>query len=82
MCVCVCVCWGEYLFLRNGSSNSSCLNIFDTLARFLDLHLLILDGFVSSKFYDKHDDFDFDIVNVPYLHGDVRPTTSYDVDIS
>ena len=33
-------------------------NISDTEAPFLDLHL-----FVSSKNYDKRDDFDFDIVN-------------------
>ena len=25
------------------------------------------DGFVSSKIYDKHDDFDFAIVNFPFL---------------
>ena len=25
--------------------------------------------FVSSKIYDKRDDFDFDIVNVPFLDG-------------
>ena len=35
----------------------------DTEAPFLDLHLTISDGFVSSKNYDKRDDFDFDIVN-------------------
>ena len=29
---------------------------------FLDLHLSIANGFVSSKIYDKRDDFDFDIV--------------------
>ena len=29
----------------------------------LDLHLLILNGFGSSKIYDKRDDFDFDTVN-------------------
>ena len=27
------------------------------------MHLSISNGFVSSKIYDKHDDFDFDIVN-------------------
>ena len=31
----------------------------------LDLHLSISNGFVSSKIYDKRDDFDFDIVNFP-----------------
>ena len=35
----------------------------DTEASGLDLHLSILDGFVSSKMYDKRDDLDFDIVN-------------------
>ena len=38
-------------------------NTSDTEASFLDLHISILDGFVSSKVYDKRDDFDFDIVN-------------------
>ena len=31
---------------------------------FLDLHLSIANGFVSSKIYDKRDDFDFDIFTV------------------
>ena len=29
----------------------------------------IANGFVSSKIYDKRDDFDFDIVNFPFLNG-------------
>ena len=37
-------------------------NTSDTEAP-LDLHLSILDGFVSSKIYDKRDYFDFDIIN-------------------
>ena len=40
-------------------------NTSDTEAPFLDLHLSISNGFVSSKIYDKRDDFDFDIVNLP-----------------
>ena len=36
-------------------------NTSDTEAPFLDLHLSISNGFVSSKIYDKRDDFDFDI---------------------
>ena len=36
---------------------------------FLDLHLTISDGFVSSKIYGKHDDCDFDIVKFPFLDG-------------
>ena len=45
-------------------------NASDTEAPFLDLHLSISNGFVSSKIYDKRDDFDFDIVNFPFLDGD------------
>ena len=41
-------------------------NTSDTEAPFLDLHLSISNGFVSSKIYDKRDDFDFDIVNFPF----------------
>ena len=42
-------------------------NTSDTEAPFLDLHLSISNGFVSSKIYDKCDDFDFDIVNFPFF---------------
>ena len=56
-------------------------NISDTEAPFLDLHLPVANGFVSSKIYDKRDDFDFDIVNFPFLDGDV-PRASYGVYIS
>ena len=49
---------------------------------FLDLHLSISNGFVSSKIYETRDDFDFDIVNFPCLDGDVPRSTSYGVYIS
>ena len=57
-------------------------NTSDTEDPFLDLHLFVSDGFVSSKIYDKHDDFDFDIVNFLFLDGDVPRSTSYGVYIS
>ena len=57
-------------------------NISYTEAPFLDLHLSIANGFVSSKMYDKRDDFDFDIVNFPFLNGDVDRRASYGVCIS
>ena len=41
-------------------------NTSDTEAPFLDLHLSISNGFVSSKIYDKRDELDFDIVNFPF----------------
>ena len=57
-------------------------NTSDTEAPFLDLHLSISNGFVSSKINDKHDDFDFDIFNFPFLDGDVPCRPSYGVYIS
>ena len=57
-------------------------NNSDTEAQFLDLHLSISNGFVSSIINDKRDDFDFDIVNFPFLDGDVPRSTSYGVYIS
>ena len=42
-------------------------NNTDTETPFLDLHLSIANGFVSSKNYDKRDDFHFDIVNFPFF---------------
>ena len=56
-------------------------NTSDTEAPFLDLHLSISNGFVSSKFNDKRDDFDFDIVNFPFLDN-VPRRPSYGVCIS
>ena len=44
--------------------------------------IFISNGFVSSKIYDKRDDFDFDIVNFPFWDGDVPRSTSYGVYIS
>ena len=48
----------------------------------MDLHLSISNGFVSSKIYDKRDDFDFDIINFPFLDSDVPRRPSYGVYIS
>ena len=54
----------------------------DTEAPYLDLNLSISNGTVSTKIYDKQDDFDFDIVNFPFLDGAVPRRTSYGVYIS
>ena len=62
--------------LQLNKANSS-----DTKAPFLDLHLNISDGFVSSNIYDKCDDFDFDIVSFPFLDGDIPRSRSYGVNI-
>ena len=36
-------------------------NVSDTEASVFDLHISISDGFVKTKFFDKWDDFDFDL---------------------
>ena len=63
--------------LQLNKANSS-----DTEALFLDLNLSITNGIVSSKIYDKQDDFDFEIVNFPFLDGEVPRSPSYYVYIS
>ena len=63
--------------LQLNKANSS-----DTEAPFLDLNFLITNGIVSSKIYDKRDDFNFEIVNFPFLDGDVPRSPSYGVYIS
>ena len=45
-------------------------------------NLSISDGFVKTQTYDERDDFDFDIVNFPFLDGDVPRSASYGVYIS
>ena len=62
--------------LQLNKANSS-----DTESPFLDLNLSITNGIVSSKIYDKRDDFNFEIVNFPFLDGDV-PRSPYGVYIS
>ena len=63
--------------LQLSKANSS-----NTEAPFLDLNLSITNGIVSSKIYDKRDDFNFETVNFPFLDGDVPRSPSYGVYIS
>ena len=59
-------------------------NSSDIEAPFLDLNLSITNGIVSSKIYDELDDFNFEIVNFPFLDGDVprSPCCIYFADYS
>ena len=54
-------------------------NVSDTEASFWDLQLSISDGFVKTKIFDKRDDFDFDIVNFPFLDGNYIETVEMDL---
>ena len=57
-------------------------NASDTEAAFLDLNLSINNDIFSTKIYDKRDDFNFDVVNFPFLDGDVPQRPSYGVYIT
>ena len=48
----------------------------------LDLNLSIHNDTVSTKIYDKRDDFDFDIVYCPFFDGDVPRRPSWCIYIS
>ena len=57
-------------------------NTSDKETAFLDLHLSIPNDIFFYQIYDKRDNFDFEIVNFPFLDGDVPRSTSYGVYIS
>ena len=58
-------------------------NKSDHLADFLDLTFIIDNrGKLSTRLYDKRDDFDFDIVTFPYLSSNIPSGRSYGVYIS
>ena len=63
--------------LQLNKANSS-----DTEALFLDLNLSITNSIASSKIYDKKDDFNFEILNFPFLDDDVPCSPSYGENIS
>ena len=54
-------------------------NVSYTEASSLDLHLSISNVFVKTRIFNKRDDFDYEIVNFPFLDGDVPHSTSYGV---
>ena len=54
-------------------------NVSDAEASFFNLHSTISKSFVKTKIYDKRGDFDFDIVNFPFLDGDGPRSASYGV---
>ena len=58
-------------------------NKSDHLADYLDLTFIIdSGGKLSTRLYDKRDDFDFHIVNFPYLSSNIPSGPSYGVYIS
>ena len=55
----------------------------DTSASYLDLHLEIdNEGRLRTKLYDKRDDFNFPIVNFPFICSNISAAPAYGVCIS
>ena len=48
----------------------------------MEFDLIITNGIVSTKIYDKRDDFNFEISKFAFLDGDVSRSPSYGVYIS
>ena len=57
-------------------------NVSSTDVSFLDLHLTLNNNVLKTSLYDKRDDFNFDIVNFPYLDGNIPKGPSYGTYIS
>ena len=68
------ICPAELQLSGAGSSDAG--------APFLDLNLCISNGTVSSRVYDKRDDFGFGMVGFPFLSGGVPRRASCGVCVS
>ena len=68
------------IFFRELQLKKANTSVTETL--FLDLHLSISNDIVYTKIYDNRYDFDFEIVNFPFLDVDVPRSTSNGVYIS
>ena len=51
-------------------------------ASYLDLFLTLYNGKLKTKLYDKRDDFNFPIVNFPFLSSNIPESPAYGVFIS
>ncbi len=57
-------------------------NISARKTNFLDLTISIYRGKFYVKLYDKRDDYDFEVINYPFLDGNIPKNQSYGVFIS
>ena len=57
-------------------------NPSDTEVPFFDLNLSITNDIDSTKIYKQRNDFNFEIVNFPFLDGEVPRSHSYEIYIS
>ena len=53
-----------------------------TFSSYLDCYLYIDNGKLTTRLYDKRDDFNFPIVNFPFLSSNIPSAPAYDVYVS
>ena len=53
-----------------------------TSSSYLDLYLYIDNGKLTIRLYDKQDDFNFPIVNFPFLSSNIHSAPIYGVYVS
>ena len=53
-----------------------------TSSSYLDCYLFIDNGKLTTRLYDKRDDFNFPIVNFPFLSSNIPSAPAYDVYVS
>ena len=58
------------------------LEHFGSHATVLHLDITINNGEISTKLYDKHDDFSFFIVRMPNFHCNIRSSIFYGIVVS
>ena len=66
----------QNIFKKRISVDFKYLNLYTVKkpVRFIFRNIL---WYVSTKIYDKRDDFDFECVSFPFLDGDIPRSTSY-----
>ena len=64
------------------SSNSKKTSESSTSLSYLDVRITIVNGKYSTAVYDKRDDFNFKIVNFPYLCSNIPSGPAYGVYVS
>ena len=60
--------------------NNTNISVLNT--NFLDLTISIYRGKFNVKLYDKRNDYTFDVINYPYLDGNIPKGQSYGIFIS
>ena len=73
-------CCIPFIIINQCNTNKEKIDYDD--ATFLDLSIKVRNKVFHTSLYNKQDAFPFNIVNFPYLSGNLSNKTSYDVFIA